>query len=95
MHVVIDRQKNHGIHFCVLAKALRMSGGYHIHSGLVNNSSTIVFFILDGHYSCIYISYVNLMLWHSLFQFESTLGKCQQQLLDEACITLSLCFHYV
>ncbi|MCD9642440.1 hypothetical protein HAX54_029267 [Datura stramonium] len=27
MHAVIDRQKNHGIHFRVLAKALRMSGG--------------------------------------------------------------------
>ncbi|KAL8098338.1 hypothetical protein AgCh_031192 [Apium graveolens] len=33
--VVIDRQKNHGIHFRVLAKALRMSGGDHIHSGTV------------------------------------------------------------
>ncbi|KAL8256139.1 hypothetical protein R6Q59_031206 [Mikania micrantha] len=32
---VIDRQKNHGMHFCVLAKALRMSGGDHIHSGTV------------------------------------------------------------
>ncbi|EMS54729.1 Ribulose bisphosphate carboxylase large chain [Triticum urartu] len=32
---VIDRQKNHGIHFRVLAKALRMSGGDHIHSGTV------------------------------------------------------------
>ncbi|KAG8472640.1 hypothetical protein CXB51_034581 [Gossypium anomalum] len=35
MHVVIDRQKNHGMHFCVLAKALRMSGGDHIHAGTV------------------------------------------------------------
>ncbi|VAH75210.1 unnamed protein product [Triticum turgidum subsp. durum] len=33
MHAVIDRQKNHGMHFRVLAKALRMSGGDHIHSG--------------------------------------------------------------
>ncbi|KAG8390990.1 hypothetical protein BUALT_Bualt01G0141400 [Buddleja alternifolia] len=33
MIAVIDRQKNHGIHFRVLAKALRMSGGDHIHSG--------------------------------------------------------------
>ncbi|KAL6511527.1 hypothetical protein OROMI_034702 [Orobanche minor] len=33
MHAVIDRQKNHGIHFRVLAKALRMSGGDHIHLG--------------------------------------------------------------
>ncbi|GFQ03290.1 ribulose-1,5-bisphosphate carboxylase/oxygenase large subunit [Phtheirospermum japonicum] len=31
MHPVIDRQKNHGIHFRVLAKALRMSGGDQIH----------------------------------------------------------------
>ena len=37
MHAVIDRQRNHGIHFRVLAKALRMSGpgGDHIHSGTV------------------------------------------------------------
>ncbi|KAL9990446.1 Ribulose bisphosphate carboxylase large chain [Helianthus debilis subsp. tardiflorus] len=35
MHAVIDRQKNHGMHFRVLAKALRMSGGDHIHSGTV------------------------------------------------------------
>ncbi|KAG8499239.1 hypothetical protein CXB51_005773 [Gossypium anomalum] len=35
MHAVIDRQKNHGMHFCVLAKALRMSGGDHIHAGTV------------------------------------------------------------
>ncbi|WOH07742.1 hypothetical protein DCAR_0727175 [Daucus carota subsp. sativus] len=31
MHAVIDRQENHGIPFRVLAKALRMSGGDHIH----------------------------------------------------------------
>merc|ERR1719324_2176238 len=35
MHAVIDRQRNHGIHFRVLAKALRMSGGDHLHSGTV------------------------------------------------------------
>ena len=35
MHAVIDRQKNHGIHFRVLAKALRLSGGDHIHTGTV------------------------------------------------------------
>ena len=35
MHAVIDRQRNHGIHFRVLAKALRLSGGDHIHSGTV------------------------------------------------------------
>ncbi|KAF8398677.1 hypothetical protein HHK36_014532 [Tetracentron sinense] len=39
MHAVIDRQKNHGIHFRVLAKALRMSGGDHIHSGSVVDGS--------------------------------------------------------
>ncbi|KAK3011630.1 hypothetical protein RJ639_011693 [Escallonia herrerae] len=33
MHAVIDRQKNHGVHFHVLAKVLRMSRGGHIHSG--------------------------------------------------------------
>ena len=35
MHAVIDRQKPHGIHFRVLAKCLRMSGGDHLHSGTV------------------------------------------------------------
>ncbi|KAL8226097.1 hypothetical protein R6Q57_018654 [Mikania cordata] len=35
MHAVIDRQKNHGIHFHVLAKALRISSGDHIHSGTI------------------------------------------------------------
>ncbi|KAL5067431.1 hypothetical protein RYX36_018318 [Vicia faba] len=35
MHAVIDRQKSHGMHFRVLAKALRMSGGDHIHAGTV------------------------------------------------------------
>ncbi|KAM1646657.1 hypothetical protein ACFX1R_009216 [Malus domestica] len=32
---IIDRQKNHGIHFRVRAKALRMSGGDHIHTSTV------------------------------------------------------------
>lgn len=31
MHVIIDKQKNHGMHFHVLAKALHMSGGDQIH----------------------------------------------------------------
>ncbi|MBA0683302.1 hypothetical protein Goari_024969 [Gossypium aridum] len=35
MHAVIGRKKNHGMHFCVLAKALCMSGGYHIHVATV------------------------------------------------------------
>ncbi|HYM50861.1 MAG TPA: ribulose-bisphosphate carboxylase large subunit [Candidatus Limnocylindrales bacterium] len=35
MHAVIDRQKNHGIHFRVLAKWLRMAGGDHVHNGTV------------------------------------------------------------
>ncbi|MFQ6634824.1 hypothetical protein Gotur_012256 [Gossypium turneri] len=35
MHAVIDRQKNHGMHFRVLAKALHMFGGDHIHVGTV------------------------------------------------------------
>ncbi|KAL0702016.1 hypothetical protein Bca4012_058138 [Brassica carinata] len=35
MHVVIDRQKNHGMHFRVLANALRLSGGDHVHAGTV------------------------------------------------------------
>jgi ribulose 1,5-bisphosphate carboxylase large subunit-like protein len=32
MHAIIDRQTNHGIYFHVLAKALRMSRGDHIHA---------------------------------------------------------------
>lgn len=35
MHAVITRQKNHGIHFRVLAKWLRMAGGDHLHVGTV------------------------------------------------------------
>ena len=35
MHAVIDRQRIHGMHFRVLAKALRLSGGDHLHSGTV------------------------------------------------------------
>lgn len=35
MHAVIDRQVNHGMHFRVLAKLLRLSGGDHLHSGTV------------------------------------------------------------
>ncbi len=35
MHAVIDRQINHGMHFRVLAKGLRMSSGDHLYSGTV------------------------------------------------------------
>ncbi|MBA0762682.1 hypothetical protein Gotri_012265 [Gossypium trilobum] len=35
MHAVINRQKNHGMNFRVLAKALHMSDGDHIHAGTV------------------------------------------------------------
>jgi ribulose-bisphosphate carboxylase large chain len=35
MHAVIDRHPKHGIHFRVLAKLLRLSGGDHLHSGTV------------------------------------------------------------
>jgi len=35
MHAVISRQKIHGMHFRVLAKSLRLSGGDHLHSGTV------------------------------------------------------------
>jgi ribulose-bisphosphate carboxylase large chain len=35
MHAVIDRNPHHGIHFRVLTKALRLSGGDHLHSGTV------------------------------------------------------------
>jgi len=35
MHAVIDRNPYHGVHFRVLAKCLRLSGGDHLHSGTV------------------------------------------------------------
>ncbi len=35
MHAVIDRQRNHGISFLVLAKWLRLTGGDHLHTGTV------------------------------------------------------------
>ncbi len=35
MHTVIDWQKNHGIHWRVLAKWLRMARGDHVHNGTV------------------------------------------------------------
>ena len=35
MHAVVDRNPHHGIHFRVLTKCLRLSGGDHMHSGTV------------------------------------------------------------
>ncbi len=35
LHAVIDRQRDHGIHWRVLAKWLRMAGGDHVHNGTV------------------------------------------------------------
>ena len=35
MHAVLDRNPHHGIHFRVLTKVLRLSGGDHLHSGTV------------------------------------------------------------
>jgi ribulose-bisphosphate carboxylase large chain len=35
MHAVMDRDPHHGIHFRVLVKCLRLSGGDHLHSGTV------------------------------------------------------------
>merc|ERR1711881_5097 len=35
MHAVIDRHPQHGIHFRVLAKCLRLSGGDQLHTGTV------------------------------------------------------------
>jgi ribulose-bisphosphate carboxylase large chain len=35
MHAVVDRNRHHGIHFRVLTKCLRLSGGDHMHSGTV------------------------------------------------------------
>jgi len=35
MHAVMDRQRNHGISFLVLAKWLRLAGGDHVHTGTV------------------------------------------------------------
>ena len=35
MHAVLDRNPHHGIHFRVLVKILRLSGGDHLHTGTV------------------------------------------------------------
>lgn len=35
LHAVLDRNPEHGIHFRVLAKLLRLSGGDHLHTGTV------------------------------------------------------------
>jgi ribulose-bisphosphate carboxylase large chain len=35
MHAVVDRQRNHGVHWRVLAKWCRMIGGDHVHNGTV------------------------------------------------------------
>ena len=35
MHAVLDRNPHHGIHFRVLTKILRLSGGDHLHTGTV------------------------------------------------------------
>lgn len=35
MHAVMDRNPNHGIHFRVFTKMLRLSGGDHLHTGTV------------------------------------------------------------
>jgi ribulose-bisphosphate carboxylase large chain len=35
LHAVLDRQRNHGINYRVLAKWLRLAGGDHLHSGTV------------------------------------------------------------
>ncbi|KAK4733695.1 hypothetical protein R3W88_007956 [Solanum pinnatisectum] len=58
MHTVIDRQKNHCIHFRVLAKALPMSSGDHIHSGTVVGK-------LEGERD-ITLGFVDLLHWVSL-----------------------------
>jgi ribulose 1,5-bisphosphate carboxylase large subunit-like protein len=51
MHAVIDRQKNHGMHFRVLAKALRLSGGDHIHAGLSENGAILLTVIFVGSFT--------------------------------------------
>lgn len=35
MHALIDWQKNHGMHLCVLDKVLRLLGRGHIHSNTI------------------------------------------------------------
>uniref|UniRef100_K4CCX8 Ribulose bisphosphate carboxylase large subunit C-terminal domain-containing protein n=1 Tax=Solanum lycopersicum TaxID=4081 RepID=K4CCX8_SOLLC len=48
IHAVIDRQKNHGIHFLVLEKSLHLSGGDHIHSGTVVGKLEGVLHVASG-----------------------------------------------
>ncbi|TYI17016.1 hypothetical protein ES332_A08G295400v1 [Gossypium tomentosum] len=58
MHAIIDRQKNHGMHFRALAKALRMSGGDHIHAGTLVGK-------LEGERD-ITLGFVDLLNWVSM-----------------------------
>lgn len=47
MHAVIDRQRNHGIHFRVLAKTLRMSGGDHLLRFESSNKNVVVHWLFS------------------------------------------------
>ncbi|WOG96426.1 hypothetical protein DCAR_0415761 [Daucus carota subsp. sativus] len=58
-------RKNHGIHFRILAKALRMSGGNHIHFGTVVGK-------LEGERD-ITLGYTKP--YHKIERFETTLEK--------------------
>ncbi|KAL4181128.1 hypothetical protein AMTRI_Chr12g269710 [Amborella trichopoda] len=58
MHAVIDRQRNHGMHFRVLSKALRLSGGDHIHFGTEVGK-------LEGEQD-VTLGFVDLLHWVSL-----------------------------
>ena len=78
MHAVIDRQRNHGIHFRVLAKALRLSGGDHLHSGTVVGKLEGDPLMVKGFYTTLLATQSDITLAQGLFfaQDWAALNKC-------------------
>ncbi|KAI3865242.1 hypothetical protein MKX03_012832 [Papaver bracteatum] len=70
MHAIIDRQNNHGIHFRVLAKALRMSGGDHPYETFVIGSfSSLNLFVWNLGFPTYLFSSLFLLSFYSLPSF--------------------------
>ncbi|KAL8540316.1 hypothetical protein ACS0TY_001789 [Phlomoides rotata] len=61
---VIDRLKNHGMHFRVLAKALRLSGGDHIHSGTVIEVAVFISLKIGSLPGVIPVASWGIHVWH-------------------------------
>ncbi|KAE9610965.1 putative ribulose-bisphosphate carboxylase [Lupinus albus] len=76
MHAVIDRQENHGMHFRVLDKALRLSGGDYIHSDRSRN----VYFTKD------WVSLPGVMPVASGHPWDNAQGAIANRVALEACV---------